>query len=282
MVEYPHTIGASLQRDLTALCRAPVDVQNMAATGYTGQRLAPRMTEALGLHPQAVVLVQTPVDIETQLNASDMPFTDAPDPVPPAAVKAAPLAGASDVKNTGLIKQLTHQMHESRAVVVAQHFMFQDASFYVPLFMAYGDKAAFLRPPFTAAWRERLHRFDLLITALTDRAHAAGVPFALVFVPHQAEIAIEAGQARPTGVDPLALPKALEEITHRHGAIFIDVSSALLARRNPAQLYYRVDGHPSGKGQPVIGLEIARQLAALRPGPFADCRAPQVVATNAR
>ncbi len=32
-VEYPHTVGAKLSDDLTAMCHAPVEVQNLAAKG---------------------------------------------------------------------------------------------------------------------------------------------------------------------------------------------------------------------------------------------------------
>ncbi len=266
LVEYEHTIATSLGQSLTAMCTAPVQIQNLAAAGYTGRKNIIRMAEALRLHPQAVVFVQTPVDIENQLDDTLPPITDAILAVPPkTAVRV------KKIRKVGLIQQASGIIRESRAVVVAQHFMFSDPSVYIPLFMANGDKAAFLKPPFTPLWQSRLARFDELIAALADQAHRANVPFVLVFVPHQAEIAMEAGATRPPGVDPLAFPKALEAIAIRHGAVFVDASEILRRQPDPASLYYRVDGHPSGKGQPMIGRSLAEHLANLGSGPFFDC-----------
>ncbi len=271
LVEYEHTIATSLGQTLTAMCPAPVQIQNLALAGYTGRKNIFKMAEALKLHPQAVVLVQTPVDIENQLD----------DPLPPitAAMLAAPPTGAGRAKkpsHAGLTQQVSNLFRESRAVVVAQHFMFSDPTVYIPLFLANGDKAGFMKPPFTPKWTARLARFDELIAALADQAHQAGVPFVLVFVPHQAEIAMEAGAPRPAGIDPYAFPKALEAIAHRHGVVFVDSSDVLRARPDPASLYYRVDGHPSGRGQPMIGADLAKRIAGLKSGPFSDCLGPAV------
>jgi hypothetical protein len=266
LVEYEHTIAASLGQSLTAMCPAPVQIQNLAAAGYTGRKNILRMAEALRLHPQAVILVQTPVDIENQLDDTLPPITDAILAAPPkVAVRV------KKIRKVGLMQQASNIVRESRAVVVAQHFMFSDPSVYSPLFMANGDTAVFLKPPFTPIWQARLTRFEELIAALADQAHRAGVPFVLVFVPHQAEIAMETGAPRPPGVDPLAFPRTLEAIALRHGAVFVDASEVLRRQPDPASLYYRVDGHPSGKGQPMIGRSLAEHLANLRPGPFLDC-----------
>lgn len=269
LVEYEHTIATSLGQSLTAMCPVPVQIQNLAASGYTGRKNILRMAEALRLHPQAVIFVQTPVDIESQLDDTLPPITDAILAAPPrVAVRA------RKIGKVGLMQQASGIVRESSAVVVAQHFMFSDPSVYIPLFMANGDKAAFLKPPFTPLWQARLARFEELIAALADQAHRANVPFVLVFVPHQAEIAMETGATRPPGVDPLAFPKALEAIAIRHGAVFVDASEILRRQPDPASLYYRVDGHPSGKGQPMIGRSLAEHIASLRPGPFSDCRGP--------
>lgn len=269
LVEYEHTIATSLGQSLTAMCPVPVQIQNLAAAGYTGRKNIFRMAEALKLHPQAVILVQTPVDIENQLDDTLPPITDAILAAPPkVAVRA------TKIRKADLMQQASSIIRDSRAGVVAQHFMFSDPSIYIPLFMANGDKAAFLTPPFTPIWQARLARFEELIAVLADQAHRANVPFVLVFVPHQAEIAMETGATRPPGVDPFAFSKTLEAIAIRHGAVFVDASEILRQQPDPASLYYRVDGHPSGQGQPMIGRSLAEHIASLRPGPFSDCRGP--------
>ena len=265
LVEYPHTIGAVVAGDLAAMCGSPVEVQNLGAKGYTGRLLLSRMAEALALHPQAVLFIQTPFDVELQLDDETLPLTGDATPHPRAHTRSPDRLDRVRNHLSGFLK-------ESRAVTVAQHFMFRDPSFYLPLFLDYGDKAAFLRPPFTRPWRERLRRFDLLVAALADQAHRAGVPFTLVFVPHQAQIALEAGAATSARVDPEALPTALEAIAVRRGATFIDSSEALRKQRDPARLFYRVDGHPSGEGQPIIGHYVAQRLINLDPTAFVGCR----------
>jgi len=267
LVEYDHTIATSMGAELTLMCRAPVQIQTLAVAGYTGRENIIRMAEALRLHPQAVVFAQTPVDIENQLDEPLPPVTaDTPASTPGPALR--PNRNA----RLGLGEQLSNVFRESRAVVVAQHFMFSDPTVYIPLFLASGDKADFLRPPLSARWLARLQRFDELIDNLTSQARRAGVPFVIVFVPQQAEIEMEAGAPKPAGVDPLAFPKALKAIALRHGAVFVDASTALRAHPDPASLYYRVDGHPSGLGQPLIGREVAHRIADLPAGQFSDCR----------
>ena len=66
LVEYPHTIGARLGADLTSMCGAPVEVQNLAAKGYENHRLVSRMQEALTVRPDAVLFVVLPFDIYEQ------------------------------------------------------------------------------------------------------------------------------------------------------------------------------------------------------------------------
>jgi hypothetical protein len=279
-VEYPHTVGAKLSDDLTAMCHAPVEVQNLAAKGYIGRRVVARMAEALRLHPQAVVYLHTPYEVELQLDNPELSVPD--DSRPAAAPPPAPAAKPKSAGGEGLRQRVSDIMRESRAVTVAQHFMFRDPSFYLPVYLTFGDKADFLRPPFTPPWRERLSRFERLIAALSAQAHAANTPLILVFVPHQAEVQMEASGYRSKGVDPQALSRAIEAIAQRHGATFMDSSTALEKQPDPADLFYRVDGHPSGKGQPVIARYIAEQIAGMGGGPFADCRVPPAPSQLAR
>src|SRR5262249_41498572 len=158
----------------------------------------------------------------------------------------------------GLQRRMVLWLRQSRAIIVAQHFLFRNRSIYLPLYLHYGDKADFLRPPFTVPWQLRLHRFELLVGALADRAHQNGVPFTLVFAPQQAQPVLTTSAPVPPGVDPHALPDAIAAIAARHGVGFIDSSEALRAEPKPELLYYQVDGHLSGRGQPIIARYVAQ------------------------
>ncbi len=262
MVEYSKSIGGRLGADLTRLCNAPVEVQNLGGIGYSGHLLVPRMAEALRLRPDAVLLALAPFDLEYELDdVPPVPGGQKPPPPPPAAPE-------------GLQHRVFDTLKNSRAVIVAQHFLFQNASVYLPLYLRYGDKADFLRPPFSPNWQARLRNFEALLGELASQARAAGVPFSFVFVPQEAQVALMTGRTVPPGVDPAALPAALQAAAARHGVGFVDTSVALRTNPAPEQLYYQVDGHLSGRGQPVAAAYIAQQLAAVPYGPFSGCRNP--------
>ena len=255
MVPYAQTVGASLGQDLTEACHAPVEVQNLGGIGYFGPILASRMAEALRLKPDAILLLLSPFDLEGELE------TAAPKPGAQAALEAP----------EGLQHRLFTALKSSRAVLVAQHFLFQNPSVYLPLYLRYGDKADFLRPPFTPNWDARLQTFDALLGDLGHLAHDAHVQLTVGFVPQEAQVALMAGRPIPAGIVPEALPQALDAIAERHGVAFVDTSEALRLQPAPEQLFYQVDGHLSGLGQPVIAAYIAGRLTDVPQDGFSDC-----------
>ena len=214
-----------------------------------------------------MVYLHTPNEVELQHDDDFHADTGKPEETVKIATKTV------QARRDNLRQTISDLLRDSRAVTVAQHFMFRDPEFYLKVYLNFQDKADFLRPPFTPPWMERLRRFDRLVAALADQAHAAGVPLIMVFtVPHQAQVAMEMGHAPEKGVDPLAISRAVQAIAERHGAIFIDSTPALAQRPDGTDLFYRVDGHPNGKGQPRHRRRyLAQRLAAINGGPFADC-----------
>ncbi len=269
MVEYPDTIGARLAVDLTRMCQQSVEVQNLGANFYGGRLLVPRMAEALRLRPDQVVLVLAPFDLDAELRDGDP-------------VRVTPNAADPTMLTGGLQQRVFGALKQSRTLTVAQHFLFQNPSVYLPLYLRYGDKADFLRQPFSPNWQKRLRHFDALMGQLANQAHASGVPLTFAFIPQEAQIALMAGRRVPPGIDPSALQAALRAIAGRWGVGFIDASLMLLTQRTPERLYYQVDGHLSGRGQPLAAAAIAQALANTPGGPFTRCRemAPSVVGLN--
>lgn len=257
MVPYGDTLGARLAIDLSALCGRPVDVQNLGGVGYFGRRLTLRMAEALKLHPDAVLLVVTPFDLETG-------FGDVPEPAS---------ANASAVPPpVSLRKRLMNAVKESRFFAVAQHYMFRNPSIYVPLFLGQGDKADFLRQPFTPAWDARLRLFDALAGQLQDQAKAAGIPFALAFEPQEAQVVLMAGHYPMNNARPAALPDAVASIARARGIGFEDMSPALLQWPEPERLFYQALSHLGPEGQVIGAAAIARGVPDELGGRFAACR----------
>jgi hypothetical protein len=259
LVEYTDTIAARLAADLTRTCGAPVDVQNLGALASFGPQLLIRMDEALRLKPTAVVLVVAPFDLEEL----------ASDPAPNSERAGNPLSSSS----MSFQKKMFEDIKDSRALKMAQHFLFRNPSVYLPLYLRYGDKADFLRPPLTAKWQNRLQALDGIIAGMSDRARSNGVDFVVAFVPQEAQVAMmAAGRTPPPRIDPTALPTAIAEIAKRRGAQFVDSSIALRQHPAPERLYYQVDGHLTGEGQPIVGAYIAHELAGTKSGPFGVCR----------
>jgi hypothetical protein len=269
LVPYQDTVGARLSDALTALCSFPVEQQNLAARGYTGRRIVSRMQEALQLQPSAVLMLIFPYDIEIQLDDATLPITGDRQSAPAPSARNAPSAQSLTSTILGFVKQ------NSRAVTLAESVLFRDPSTYLLLFLHYGDKADFLRLPFTPPWIERLRRFDLMVGELASRAHKADVPMTIAFVSQQGELALlrqTKGQAAADAtLDAQALPRAVAAIAVRHDVDFVDTSEALASYPSPQHLYHPVDGHPSATGERVVADAILHRY--LTPGePFAAAR----------
>lgn len=259
LVEYANTIGARLESEMSELCGAPVEVQNLAAYGYNGRRLVLRVEEALTLKPAAVLLVIMPFDVLDQDHEE-----------PGASSREAAGAGPP---SQSLVHRLFELASYSRSLTVARSLIFaNDPTLYAQLYLHNGDKADFLRPPLTAAWEERLRRFEFWISQIADRTSSAGVPLTVVFVPNQAQVSLAASPSVLPSADPEVLQKAIETIAHRHGFRFIDELQALETVSRPGTLYYQVDGHPSGKGQRFVAHDVAEHYVDDERGPFTNCR----------
>ena len=127
-VEAPNIIAVRLGQDLAQLCGAPVDVQNLGASGYFGDRLVIKEDEAL--RAQA---------------GRDAARPGAVRPGKRAGRHARRTGGGSTTEPSSLAGRLTLMFKRTRLVEVAQHFLFANPAVYVPLYLHYGDKADFLR-----------------------------------------------------------------------------------------------------------------------------------------
>jgi hypothetical protein len=248
-VPYPDTLGARLADDLTKTCGHSVEVQNLGAAGYLGDLLIGRMEDALAVKPNAVLLIVTAWDIESLLSG-----------------------GGGEIGGGGMQRRLFQMFGESRAIVITEHFLFRNRSIYEPIYLRYGDKADYLRPPFTPAWQERLRHFDGLIGKLSNQASTAGAPLIIAFVPPQAPMVLMTSPKTHPGINPFALGDAIKAAAERHGATFVDTSQVLRQREKPELLYYQVDGHLSGEGLPVAASFIADKLMSGSLATFANCR----------
>ena len=148
LVPYADTFATRAANLLTQSCHKPVEFQNLAGIGYIWDKVYDRLDEALALKPDAVVMATIPFDLQ---QTEDAP----PIAAPAADAKAQPVDVAHPHGGFDFRYWLQLVLSNSRAVVAAQHIMFQNPELYLRLYLHYGDKADFLRPPFTPAWRQR-------------------------------------------------------------------------------------------------------------------------------
>ena len=130
---------------------------------------------------------------------------------------------------------------ESRTVLVAQHFLFQNRDTFIGMYMLYGDKADFLRQPFTPAWQQRFADLDLIIGDMADKLRAAGIPLVVIPAPSRAEAALLSScSSFVRNVDPSAFGRQqLEMIALKHGAVYVDLMAAFRDIPNSGELVLR-------------------------------------------
>lgn len=241
LVPYQQTFAARDATQLTNACHAQVQFQNLASIGYVWGRLADRVDAAIALRPDAAVIAVVPFDLQQSEYQPNQP-------------------AHAQQRGPGPLKTVESLLENSRAVVAAQHFLFRQPGPYVRLYLQYGDRADFLRPPFTQPWQQRLSDFDHLMAGIATKFHAAGIPVTLVFVPERAQAALLSAHHAPSGVNPWAIGQEIGSIAHHNDISYIDMSEAMSRIPDAADLYYPVDGHLSGRGNKVLARLVAEQL----------------------
>ncbi len=247
-VPYRETFAAEASKKLTGICGRPVDFQNLGVEGATPLDVSRRIDEVIRLRPDAVIYPITPYDLEI------MPVSHESH----ASVSTLPATPISLLRKMYLWVGQT--VRESRTVFVAQHYMFENPSLYVKLFLVYGDKADFLRQPFTPAWQNRFDSFDALIGDMSAGFRAAHIPFVITAAPSRAIAAMLNDHTLPSNVHPDAFARTIAQIAEKNRVQYIDLIGPFSRMRNASGLFFPVDGHLRADGQAVISNAIVGKL----------------------
>ena len=264
-VPYEQSFAARATRYFDRACRQPVSFQNLSLPKSRGpdgpawHTEDDRIGEAAALAPAAALFVVAPYDLEQ--------YTAMPRALggPPAA-KEPPLTTRQQISSW-----VQSAKGNSRALYMAEHFLYENVDRYLSLSLMHGDEVDFLRPPFTPAWRQRLVIADKVLGRAADDLRARGVPMVVVFVPNRLQASIA---ARGPGhrEDAYALPAAIGQIVEKHGARFVDMTPEFARLRDPHKLFYPTDGHPTGEGHALIARTVERALAGAAPA-LGQCQA---------
>jgi hypothetical protein len=263
LVPYDQTFFAMATASLKKRCHVPVDFQNLAVPGIDLARTPFHLNAALALKPNVVMMVVSGHDLEV--------FGNDPVPAAPADGVIAPPVAPAPGGAREWIRVLAVDMRASRAVKVAQHFLYQDLETYLPLYLQHGDEADFLRPPLSAAWQKRLALFNQEIDDMATRVRGHGAFVMLVFVPSRPQALLLHWKHLPSNIDPPLLGRDLGAIAHRHGVAYLDLTETIGDRPDVASLFYPLDSHPNGAANAIIAKAVVAALLA-RDGLLEACR----------
>jgi hypothetical protein len=271
-VEYDKTFATLAATALTSRCHRQIEVQNLGRRACSPACTFHRIDEALALQPDVLVMGVSPHDFETMLPQQ---VRDRYQPIPPR------IGDVSEDDRAGLIARIKKSITDSRSVFAAQHFMFEDPATYLKMYLVHGDKADFLRQPFTAKWQQRFDDFDLMLGEMADKARAARVPFYLIEIPSLAQVSVLSLPGAPAkDIDATAINRELAEIAARHGVEFVDVLGNFKNTPGSNRDFFMVDGHLNADGQALVSGPLVEKLLDGNVTAFAACDLPVETASN--
>lgn len=256
-VAYRDSFAALSAAELTRACHGQVEFENLGVYALPLRKVPTRIDQAVALQPDAAMLVVAPFDLE-KLN---LPHDEPARVKKVAAISTPQMADAPGAPRPDFLARVKAIVQDSRAITVAEHFMFENPDIQIPIYLQYGDKADFLRPPFSPAWQHRLAIFDQVVGETAERLRAAGVPLILVAIPQRTQAELLAMKHPPPGIDPFALERALSAISQRHGVQYVDLFTEFSREPHPAHFYYPIDNHLNEAGSRAVARGVVASLA---------------------
>jgi hypothetical protein len=232
-IPYDQHFAIRAAPELAQVLGHPVEFQNLGGIGRDWSKNEMVLDEMLSLKPDAIFFVIMPFDLARM----DRLESEQPSGAGPA---------SAAVMKVGLWIRVRHLMANSRAVYMVQHFLLADESFLLRAVQNYGDPLDVSRQPTPPLGEKRFALVDMIVGKLADRAREAGVPCFMIAIPNRVETAMIRSNARIPHMDPYIFPQRMQAIALKHGLAYIDLLPDLKNAPNAAELYYRVDGHPTG------------------------------------
>lgn len=245
------TFAVLLPKALSQEAGRKVELYNAArGWGFPPRFVVQNFNDVLSAEPDMILWILTPLDIEDSM-------FDGEDPVAP---KSATMGISGFVK---LVSAIGRKWLESRTKSVLTHYLYEieGKHQYVESYLRRGDSdSGFLKTQFSAAWQDRLNRFDSYAANIEGQARAAGIPLAVVYIPNRAQAAMISMGEPPAGYNPYELDDDLRTIIVSHGGIYIDILPDYRNIPNPDDNYFPIDGHPDADGHAMISQMLAKEL----------------------
>ena len=258
-VQRTESLAALLPAELSKRTSRKVEVYNESMGFGFSHSTSLRFNDVLAAHPDLILWVLTPVDIE---RASLVLPTEDADPWPTLSLPAKALKRLqADLAARSASASAAELFGRTRTALMLRHFLYQSQSESVKSTLAASDSnAGFLRADYSAEWRAWLEQFDSDAAGMEARSSAAGVPFAATLVPARAQAAMISTGDWPKGYDPYRLDDEVRDIITRHGGIYIDLLPDFRTIPHPERYYFPVDGHPNPQGHAALSAMLSRGL----------------------
>jgi hypothetical protein len=267
-VPYEEHFAPRVEGALTSACGFPAEAQSLGSLDVFLDRQTKLLPEVLGLEPDVVVMALHPFDMNGFLDK--MPEGGA---AGRADAPGAPAATRATDRQTrlSLLTRLRLLSRESRALLIAQHFMLMNDDFLLRAYQLRQEEDVLRTPP-SAAFVRRYQQLEEVIRVLATTLRARGVPLVLLPVPNRIEAALISDRVTLPDVDPWAFSSQLQAIGARTGVRVVDVFARFAARPHAERLFYAVDGHPTGDANALLADVLVRTLKTVPA--FSGCAIP--------
>jgi hypothetical protein len=247
-VPYEQTLVPLTMSGLSRGCSRKIEIQNISTSGNL-LHIYHRTDEALALQPDLVVLLLGPIDTRGWYARADIANRNNPQ------FKPSPGPAMFETRSHRLVR-LTGQ---SRSLVVAKHFLYQDAAFSIRTFALHPLDLDYMLVPPTPSWKQDVADLDLLIGEMADRLRARGTPLVLLPTVSQWQALLLSSHSSPAGFDPREFQVDLAAIGNAHDVAVLNVYEDFTDIPY-TRLFYTTDGHPNGDGYAVLSRAFVREM----------------------
>lgn len=263
-VPYEDGFPAKTEKQLSAACGRPVEMQNLSGIQLQPLQLYRRVDEALALNPDLLVVSINPMDAHEDYSDEDLRNRDNPEA---AERKVLRMSRFQSLKKKAL-DQFTF-------VQLLQHFRYLNREDYLQHFLQYGDEVDYLRTPLPPLWARRFEALDFLLGEIARKANERNIPVVFIAGLSRVQAGLMSETNQRAGIDPNEFELRFAEIAAKHGITNIDPDPEFRARPDAIDLFYPVNGHLTPEGNTVYSAALTRGLLTSDLPAFRGCAQTQ-------
>ena len=156
------------------------------------------------------------------------------------------------------------EAHTFHLLQLARRIVTSSDAMYNKLYLAAPDRGEFLRVPLSSRPRRQLAVTEQLLKQLAAECRSLNVPLVVLSIPQQFQVLYRVAQVGQAGdIDVTFYDRHFAELGRRDGFTWVATLDQLTKAKEPARLFFRLDGHLSAEGHAVVGQVLADALTPL-------------------